>query len=163
MLIKCFAVCMLTLIHQTAWINQETQQWLACAAPGTAGTRAMNHVIWSGLWKELCVCVCLSDRQREQSRAAVLNHTAHHSQCICPARHILDLWGTNATGRWSEYTVYLFSHWRVTSRCLTSIAGFWECGAFGERLWAEVSGRGLWVCNDLSGFLFVIVHKKRKR
>ncbi len=67
MLIKCFAVCMLTLIHQTAWINQETQQWLACAAPGTAGTRAMNHVIWSGLWKELCVCVCLSDRQREQS------------------------------------------------------------------------------------------------
>ncbi len=67
MLIKCFAVCMLTLIHQTAWINQETQQWLACAAPGTAGTRAMNHVFWSGLWKELCVCVCFSDRQREQS------------------------------------------------------------------------------------------------
>lgn len=107
--------------------------------------------------------LCVPLRQTERAERAVLNHTAHHSQCICPARHILDLWGTNATGRWSEYTVYLFSHWRVTSWCLTSIAGFWEWGALGERLWAKVSGRGLWVCNDSSGFLFVIVHKKRKR
>lgn len=42
--------------------------------------------------------LCAPLKQTERAARAALNHTAHHSQCICPARHILDLWGTNATG-----------------------------------------------------------------